>query len=101
MASNLILGPLCFWQCLSLFVSEDKPNIKMAIFPAVLVGNLPRHLQQNTKKTANVLLGQDRQEMMFWRLHRDAPNFLVVFRDRGERDSFLNNDLLQEVRNQD
>ena len=73
----------------------------MAIFPAVLVGNLPRHLQQNTKKTANVLLGQDRQEMMFWRLHRDAPNFLVVFRDRGERDTFLNNDLLQEVRNQD
>ena len=86
---------------MSLFVSEDKHNLKMAIFPAVLVGNLPRHLQQNTKKTANVLLGQDRQEMMFWRLHRDAPNFLVVFRDRGERDTFLNNDLLQEVRNQD
>ena len=85
---------------MSLFVSEDKHNLKMAIFPAVLVGNLPRHLQQNTKKTANVLLGQDRQEMMFWRLHRDAPNFLVVFRDRGERDTFLNNDLLQEVRNQ-
>lgn len=73
----------------------------MAIFPAVLVDNLPRHLQQNTKKTANVLLGQDRQEMMFWRLHRDAPNFLVVFRDRGERDTFLNNEILQEVGNQD
>ena len=86
---------------MSLFVSEDiNTTKKMAIFPAVLVGNLPRHLQQNTKKTANVLLGQDRQEMMFWRLHRDAPNFLVVFRDRGERDTFLNNDLLQEVRNQ-
>jgi len=69
----------------------------MAIFPAVLVDNLPRHLQQNTKKAANVLLGQDRREMMFWRLHTDAPNFLVVFRDTEERNAFFNSPFLQEV----
>ena len=69
----------------------------MAIFPAVLVDNLPRHLQQNTKKAANVLLGQDRREMMFWRLHTDTPNFLVVFRDTEERDAFFHSPFLQEV----
>ena len=69
----------------------------MAIFPAVLVDNLPRHLQQNTKKAANVLLGQDRREMMFWRLHTDAPNFLVVFRDTEERNAFFHSPFLQEV----
>jgi len=69
----------------------------MAIFPAVLVDNLPMHLQQNTKKAANVLLGQDRREMMFWRLHTDAPNFLVVFRDTEERNAFFHSPFLQEV----
>ena len=69
----------------------------MAIFPAVLVDNLPRHLQQNTKKAANVLLGQDRREMMFWRLHTDAPNFLVVFRDTEERNAYFHSPFLQEV----
>ena len=69
----------------------------MAIFPAVLVDNLPRHLQHNTKKAASVLLGQNRKEMMFWRLHTDAPNFLVVFRDTEERNAFFNSPFLQEV----
>jgi len=69
----------------------------MAIFPAVLVDNLPMHLQQNTKKAANVLLGQDRREMMFWRLHTDAPNFLVVFRDTEERNAYFHSPFLQEV----
>ena len=69
----------------------------MAIFPAVLVDNLPMHLQQNTKKAANVLLGQDRREMMFWRLHTDTPNFLVVFRDTEERNAFFHSPFLQEV----
>ena len=79
-------------------ISEKADSLgKMAIFPAVLVDNLPRHLQQNTKKAANVLLGQDRREMMFWRLHTDAPNFLVVFRDTEERNAFFNSPFLQEV----
>ena len=69
----------------------------MAIFPAVLVDNLPRHLQHNTKKAASVLLGQNRKEMMFWRLHTDAPNFLVVFRDAEQRNAFFHSPFLQEV----
>merc|ERR1719209_1145519 len=34
---------------------------------------------------------------MFWRLHTDAPNFLVVFRDTEERNAFFNSPFLQEV----
>ena len=80
-------------------ISEQAVSLgRMAIFPAVLVDNLPRHLQQNTKKAANVLLGQDRREMMFWRLHTDAPNFLVVFRDTEERNAYYHSPFLQEVR---
>ena len=34
LASILILGLLCFWQCLSLFVSEDKHNFKDGDLPS-------------------------------------------------------------------
>ena len=78
-------------------IAENTVASRMAIFPAVLVDNLPRHLQHNTKKAASVLLGQNRKEMMFWRLHTDAPNFLVVFRDAEQRNAFFHSPFLQEV----
>ena len=52
---------------------------------------------RGTKKAASVLLGQNRREMMFWRLHTDAPNFLVVFRDAEQRNAFFHSPFLQEV----
>ena len=69
----------------------------MAIFPAVLVENLPSFLQSDAKKTVSVLLGQDREEVIFWRLHSGLPQFLVVFRRRENRDGFHQSKDLLEV----
>ena len=69
----------------------------MAIFPAVFVENLPLSLRSDAKKTASVLLGQDREGVMFWRLHSGLPHFLVVFRRRENRDGFHQSKDLLEV----
>ena len=79
------------------FFSEATATVEMAIFPAVLVDNLPLFLRSNAKKTANAVLGQDRDGIMFWRLHPGLPQFLVVFKRREERDSFHGGQALVEV----
>ena len=77
--------------------SEATATVEMAIFPAVLVEKLPPFLRSNAKKTANAVLGQDRDGIMFWRLHPRLPQFLVVFKRREERDSFHAGQALLEV----
>ena len=70
----------------------------MTVFPALLIENLPNFLRHDAKKTANFLLGQDRQAIMFWRLHSNLPIFLVVFRHKEDRDVFFRSKIVQEVR---
>ena len=70
----------------------------MTMFPAIVIENLPNFLRHDAKKAANFLLGQDRQAIMFWRLHSNLPVFLVVFRHREERDVFYRSKIVQEVR---
>jgi hypothetical protein len=69
----------------------------MTIFAAVFVENVPDFLRQNAKKTADVLLGPERDGIMFWRLHPGLPKFLVVFRRREDRDKYYRGKALQEV----
>ena len=69
----------------------------MAIFPAVFVEKLPEFLQKDAKRTAGALLGQNREGIVFWRLHPELPKFLVVFRRREERDVFFRSNQLQQV----
>ena len=69
----------------------------MTIFPAVFLENLPNCLCYNAKKTASILLGQDREAILFWRLHSSLPKFLVVFRRKEDRDAFYKRKALQEV----
>ena len=70
----------------------------MTVFPALLIENLPNFLQHTAKKTADFLLGQDRQGIIFWRLHSNLPMFLVVFRYKEERDVFYRSKIVQQVR---
>ena len=59
----------------------------MAIFPSVDISQLPPYLLRDGKQTAALLLNSSTQPAMFWTFKGDK--FVVVFRQRQQRDQFL------------
>ena len=65
----------------------------MAASPAVILNNIPSFLRSNGKTTAIHVLGSKTGTEVgacYWKLHPTMPSFMVVFKNRIDRDDWYN-----------
>jgi len=74
----------------------------MPASPAVILANIPPFLRTNGKVTATHVLGSKtgvEVGVCYWKLHPTQPRFMVVFKNKVDRDNWYNTSMkLQEMK---
>jgi len=74
----------------------------MPASPAVILANIPPFLRSNGKVTATHVLGSKTGVEVgacYWKLHPTQPRFMVVFKNKVDRDNWYNTSMkLQEMK---
>ena len=74
----------------------------MPASPAVVLANIPPFLRTNGKVTATHVLGSKtgvEVGVCYWKLHPTQPRFMVVFKNKVDRDNWYNTSMkLQEMK---